>query len=166
MSDGTGLRRRWPRGLPCPDLKAISFTPDGGELASEMEDGSRRVRRLYDTLPTTYKASLTCNRIETLIFLSFYDEVAGAEFDIEVHSPFSMTPSVSLHRAQFLSLPDIAEAGPGSWRISLNLWLSEVTVPGFDEIAFLAEYGAEAGRILNLIDRICNEDLPEHLGAD
>lgn len=163
MTDGNRLR--WPRGLPCPDLKAISFAPDGGELASEMEDGSRRVRRLYDTMPTTYKASLTCDRIESLIFMSFYEEVAGAEFDIEVHSPFNMTPSASLHRAQFLSLPDISEVGAGSWRISLNIWLSEVTVPAFDAIAFLAEYGAESGRIVNLIDRICNEDLPEHLGV-
>lgn len=165
MSDGTGLRRRWPRGLPCPDLKAISFTPDGGELASEMEDGSRRVRRLYDTMPTTYKASFTCDRIESLIFMSFYEEVAGAEFDIEVHSPFRMTPSASLHRAQFLSLPDIAEAGAGSWRISLNIWLSEVIVPDFDEIALLAEYGAESGRMINLFDTLCNDELADHMGA-
>ena len=65
MRDLTGERRLWPRGLPCPDLTAISFTPDGGELATEMESGARRNRQLYDTLPTTYKATMTCDRLRS-----------------------------------------------------------------------------------------------------
>lgn len=165
MSDTNGVRRLWPRGLPCPDLKAISFTPDGGELATEMESGTRRNRQLYDTLPTTYKATMTCDRIETVIFMSFYKEVAGAEFEIDVHSPFSLTPQTSRHRAQFLALPDVSEAGSAAWKVSMVLWLAEVSVPDFDDIAFLAAYGAEAGAMINRFDVLANDELADHMGA-
>ncbi|MBI1401462.1 hypothetical protein [Hyphomonas sp.] len=158
-------RRLWPAGLPCPNLKAIEFTPDGGELATEMESGARRTRRLYEGLPTTYTAQLVCNRIETAIFLSFYEEVAGTEFEIDVHSPFNLVPSTSRHRAQFIGLPKVSEAGAASWSVSVTLWLAEISVPDFDAIAFLAAYGSEAGRIANLFDQLVNDQLPSHMGA-
>ncbi|MBA4338312.1 MAG: hypothetical protein C0421_05655 [Hyphomonas sp.] len=165
MTDVLGERRLWPRGLPCPDLKAISFTPDGGELATEMESGTRRNRQLYETLPTTYKATMTCDRIETVIFMSFYKEVAGAEFEIDVHSPFALVPSLTRHRAQFLSLPDVTEAGAATWKVSMTLWLAEVTVPDFDTLAFLAAYGSESGAMINRFDVLANDELADHMGA-
>lgn len=158
-------RRLWPRGLPCPNLKAVNFAPDGGEQATEMESGARRNRRLYDTLPTTYGAALTCNRIEAAIFLSFYDEVAGTEFEIDVHSPFQIEAKTTRHRAQFIGLPKIDEAGAATWNVSVQLWLAEVTALDFDSIAFLAAYGAEAGRMINLFDQLANDQLAEHMGA-
>lgn len=165
MTDPAGARRLWPRGLPCPDLKAISFTPDGGELATEMESGARRNRQLYDTLPTTYKATMTCDRIETVIFMSFYREVAGAEFEIDVHSPFALVSSLTRHRAQFLALPDISEAGTATWKVSMTLWLAEVSVPDFDDLAFLAAYGGESGAMINRFDVLANDELADHMGA-
>lgn len=158
-------RYLWPRGLPCPNLKAISFTPDGGELSTEMESGARRNRRLYETLPTNYDATLTCSRIETVIFLAFYDKVAGGEFDIDVHSPFSIETHLTRHRAQFVGLPKISEFGAAQWSVSVQLWLAEVSPPDLDTLAILAAYGDGAGSIVNQFDVLANDELADHMGV-
>lgn len=158
-------RPLWPRGLPCPNLKAISYSVDGGELATEMESGSRRTRQLYDTLPTGYTATMTCSRTEAAVFLAFYKKVAGSEFEIEVHSPFRIGQSLTRHRAQFQGLPKIDEFSTNEWTVATQLWLAEVEAEDFDQIAFLATYGDESGRIANLFDQLANDWLAAHVGA-
>ena len=154
----------WPRALPCPNLQAMTFIPDGGVIGSEFESGVSRDRRLYDHLPTLYEATITCDRLETLLFMSFFDKTAGGEFEIILGSPFSLEDVVTRHRAKFVGNPRYDEATALRRSIQFQLRLEAVDIPDFDELAYLAAYGSDARDIFNRFDHLMNVEMPDHMG--
>lgn len=157
-------RYLWPKGLPCPDLKAINYRPDGGALQTEMASGKLRSRRLYSHLPTTYSATLTLTSLEVAVLMALYDKTVGVEFEIDVHSPFLVGQPLTRHRAEFLDLPDISEFTTKEWKAAIVLRLAHVDVPDYDDLSLIAAYGREAARVALSFDVLTNERIPEHMG--
>jgi len=155
----------WPRALPCPDLSGLSVRADDGVLRSEMASGVRRERRLYDHAPGVYSASLTLSRTETLILQSFAQKAMGSEFQIDLPLPFDLTNWTQTYTARFESFGEPRPISGATWRTSFNLHLKRMSVPDFDTLGLIAEYGDDADDFINALDHLVNVEMPDHVGA-